>query len=310
MNAASQTVLPRGPLPLWVRASARLPWALLYGIARFFSLLLQHLAHYRLDVVRANLTGALTSLDPRELAKIESHYYRVLGELVVETLKAAAFTADEMRSRVRLNNLSLVREELDAGRSVLIVAAHQCNWEWMLLAMSLELEHPLDAAYKPLRGLHGERVMHAIRTRFGSNLVPAKELLTTIIANRGQTRAIAMVADQEPVTTDYKWWTTFLGRETAFYMGPEKIARATRFAVMFAGMRRLKRGYYEVTFEPISAAREQFTNGDITERYARVVEREILANPGDWIWSHRRWRLRKEDQPEEPSSAGLYGSRN
>ena len=34
---------------------------------------------------------------------------------------------------------------LAAGRPVLLLAAHQCNWEWMLLALSLRLGAPLDA---------------------------------------------------------------------------------------------------------------------------------------------------------------------
>jgi KDO2-lipid IV(A) lauroyltransferase len=278
---------------------------LLYGIARFFSSLLHRVFRYRLSVVRANITGALASLPPRERLRIEAHFYRILGELVVEAVKAATMTAEDLRSRVQLKNLGIVKAELDAGRSVLIVAAHQCNWEWMLLSLSLELGYPLDAAYKPLRGKQGERIMRSIRTRFGGNLVPAKEVLSTIIANRGQVRAVAMVADQEPVTTDYKWWTTFMNRETAFYMGPEKIARATRFAVIFAGMRRLSRGQYEVSFEPLSAARELFENGAITERYARLVEREILVNPGDWIWSHRRWRLQKEADANAPANGAM-----
>ena len=295
----------KDPMPLWLRVLSRTPWTLFYGIARFFSWTMHHVLRYRLSVVRSNLSGALASREPRELRGIESHFYRILGELVVEAVKGATMSPEELRSRVRLHNLNVIREELDAGRSVLIVAAHQCNWEWMLLAMSLELGHPLDAAYKPLRGKQGERAMRAIRTRFGSNLIPAKEVLSSIIAKRGQVQAVAMVADQEPVTTDYKWWTHFMNRETAFYMGPEKIARATRFAVIFAFMRRLSRGRYEVSFEKISAAREQFENGTITERYARLVEREILANPGDWMWSHRRWRLQKETEADEPAKNAL-----
>jgi Kdo2-lipid IVA lauroyltransferase/acyltransferase len=276
----------------------------LYAIAALFTTLLHQVFHYRRDVVRANLAGALTSFDEPTRRKIESAFYRGLGELVVEVIKAASLTADELRARVRIHNLDLVRQELDAGRPVLIVAAHQCNWEYMLLALSLDLGYPLDGAYKPLKGLHGERLMHAIRTRFGGRLVPAKELLADIIAKRGETRAVAMVADQEPVTTDYKWWTEFLGRQTAFYMGPEKIARATRFAVTFAAMRRTSRGHYELTFHPITQARETFAQGVVTERYARLVEAEILANPSDWMWSHRRWRLRKDVEPPESATAG------
>ena len=153
---------------------------------------------------------------------------------------------------MRISNLELARELLDRGQSVLLVAAHQCNWEWMLLALSLELGYPVDAAYKPLVDSWAEREMKKLRSRFGSRLVPAKELLADIIKRRDVVRAVAMVADQEPTTSEHKHWTRFLNRDTAFYMGPEEIARATRFPVFFIGLRRTARGHYEMQFTPLS----------------------------------------------------------
>ncbi len=76
-----------------------------------------------------------------------------------------------------------------SGQSVLLVAAHQCNWEWMLLALSLELGYPLDAAYKPLVNAWAEREMKKLRTRFGSRLVPAQDLLPDILKRHGVVRA-------------------------------------------------------------------------------------------------------------------------
>ena len=71
---------------------------------------------------------------------------------------------------------------------MLLAAAHQCNWEWMLLALSLELGHPLDAAYKPLVDPWAEREMKKVRGRFGCRLIPAKQLLADIIGDtRGRT---------------------------------------------------------------------------------------------------------------------------
>ncbi len=98
---------------------------------------------------------------------------------------------------------------LAQGQSVLVVAAHQCNWEWMLLGLSLELGYPLDAAYKPLVDSWAEREMKKLRSRFGCRLIPAKELLADIIKRGKVTRAIAMVADQEPTTSEHKHWTRF-----------------------------------------------------------------------------------------------------
>src|SRR5206468_3693644 len=99
--------------------------------------------------------------------------------------------------------------------------------------------------------------------------------LADIIKRRDVVRAICMVADQEPTTSERKHWTRFLNRDTAFYMGAEEIARVTRFPVFFIALRRLQRGHYEMDFEPLTAAGETLRPGELTERYARRVEEQI-----------------------------------
>src|SRR5579884_558041 len=187
---------PRGAsmLPRWLRALSRLPWPLLYGFASCLAFLVHRVLRYRLDVVRANVRGSFPHLDARAQRHIVRGYYRRLGELAAEVVKAVTLSPRELEARVVLRNFEVLRRELESGRSVLIAAAHQCNWEWMLLALSLKLGFPLAAAYKPLHGARGERWMRQLRTRFGGALVPAKELLSHILKARGP-RAIAMVAD-------------------------------------------------------------------------------------------------------------------
>jgi hypothetical protein len=97
---------------------------------------------------------------------------------------------------------------------------------------------------------------------------------------------------QTPTSSDFRLWLKFLGRETAFYMGAEKMAQATRYATFFVGMRRTSKGHYAIEFVPLCAAGEKLPEGEITERYARLVEAEIRAAPADWTWTHRRWRLK------------------
>src|SRR5579863_9439021 len=108
--------------------------------------------------------------------------------MLIEVIKAASMPPAEIRRRVRTVKLQLARDRLDQGQSLLLVAAHQGNWEWMLLALSLELGYPVDAAYKPLVDSWAEREMKKLRTRFGSRLVPAKDLLADIIKRRGVAR--------------------------------------------------------------------------------------------------------------------------
>ena len=277
----------------WVRLIAHLPLRLLYGIASGLGWLSVHVYAHREHVVRENLTKAFPDYSEAQLRQVIGAYYLSFAQMLVEIIKSAVMPAAEIRQRVRAVDLAAVRELLDGGQSVLLVAAHQCNWEWMLLALSLELGYPVDAAYKPLVDSWAEREMKKLRSRFGSRLVPAKDLLADIIKRRDVVRAVAMVADQEPTTSEHKHWTRFLNRDTAFYMGPEEIARVTRFPVFFLGLKRCARGYYEMRLTPLAATGETLASGELTERYARLVEAQIRADPPDWPWSHKRWKLKK-----------------
>ena len=278
------------PLPWWLRLLSRLPLPVLYRLAAGATWAMRRLVRHRVQTVRTNIERSFRELPQREQRLIENQYYANLSQVVAEVIKMARISRDELRQRVQFSNPQLIRDVVASGSSVLVVCAHQCNWEWQLLALSAQLQVPVQAAYKPLRGALGERLMRTLRSQFGAELVPAKELLASLLRRR-DARAIAMVADQAPVSSDFRHWTRFLEQPTAFYLGPAKIAQATRFAVLFARMRRISRGHYEVCFEPPAAASERATADEITERYARVVETQVRAAPADWLWSHRRWKL-------------------
>ena len=289
---------PLAGAPLWLRLSARFPLPLLYIICRAASWSALHVFGWRRKVVRGNLRGCFPEWNERQLRVATDAHYRQVGEMIAEVLRGARLGATELTRRVVLRDADLPRRLLAAGRPVLMVGPHQANWEWVLQVLSLELGYPLDVGYKPIKSSDVDRAMNRIRQRFGAHLVPAKELLSDLLQRRHIVRGIAMLADQEPVTSDHKHWLTFLGRDTAFYLGPEQMARATRYAAVFVAMRRLRRGYYEARFLPLSAAGETLAPGEFTARYARLVEAEIRAAPSDWTWGHRRWKLKR----------GLYSS--
>jgi KDO2-lipid IV(A) lauroyltransferase len=277
----------------WARALSSLPLWLLYGISGLVGTLAYRLFPYRPQVVRENLTRAFPDFSEAQVRATMRDYYHGFADMLAEIVKSASMSRAELCRRVTVHNLDLARRVLERGQSVMLVAAHQCNWEWMLLALSLELGYPVDAAYKPFTDPLAEREMKKIRGRFGSRMIPAKELLADIIMRRDVVRCIAMVADQEPTNSEFKHWTRFLNRDTAFYMGPEEISRASHFPVYFMGFRRVARGYYEMELTPLCAPGETLAPGVLTERYARLVEAQIRAAPADWPWSHKRWKLKK-----------------
>lgn len=272
---------------------SRLPMGVLYAFSTFLYVLAFYVVRHRRQVIHEQLDKVFPGSSAAERELIHKRFLRNFCDVMVEVLKSVSMTEADMRARVRIVNLDLARRYLDGGQSVMFVTSHLCNWEWLLHGVALQLGFPVDAAYKPLHDQWAERLMLRIRSRFGARLVPAKELLADILRRRGVVRAMAMNADQAPVSTDKRYWTKFLGQDTAFYVGAEQIARATRLPILYAGMRRIRRGHYEVELQPLWDGQEAAAPHALTERYARTCEADVLKCPADWLWSYRRWRLNK-----------------
>jgi len=276
-----------------VKFFSRLPMRALYAFAGFLYFLAYYVARHRQHVIGEQLTKVFPAMREAERDAIHRRFLRNFCDVMVEVLKSASMSPEQMSSHIRILNLKAARDFLDAGQSVMLVTSHLCNWEWLLQGVTLQLGYPVDAAYKPLRDAWAERLMRKVRSRFGARLVPAKELLADLLKRRAIVRAVAINADQAPVSTDKRYWTQFLGQETAFYVGAEQIARAIRLPMLYLVMRRVRRGHYEVELKPLWDGRETLPANAITERYARACERDVFNHPADWLWSYRRWRLKK-----------------
>lgn len=276
-----------------IKFLSRLPMRALYAFSSFLYFLAYYVVRHRHRVISDQIARVFPDRGAAERLLIHKRFLQNFCDVLVEVLKSVSMSPSEMTAHVRMVDSAPARRHLDAGRSVMLVTSHLCNWEWLLQGVTTQLGYPVDAAYKPLHDPWAERLMLDIRSRFGARLIPAKGLLADFIHRRGVVRAVAMNADQAPVSTDQRYWTRFLGQDTAFYIGAEQIARAMRLPMIYVAMRRVGRGRYEVDLQPLWDGRETLGPNAITERYARACEIDVYRSPADWLWSYRRWRLQK-----------------
>jgi KDO2-lipid IV(A) lauroyltransferase len=103
-----------------------------------------------------------------------------------------------------------------------------------------------------------------------------------------------MVADQAPTSSGVRYFTQFMGLDTAFFVGPEMIAKGGKLPVFYIAMRRVSRGHYCMRFVQIAAAGEEFAPGALIERYAAEIERHTRERPSDWLWNYRRWKVQRD----------------
>lgn len=280
----------RAELPWWLVALSRLPQPVLYAGFGALAWCARSLLRVRWKIVQGNLRAVFPQMKSGELRQLAVANYRHFGEMAAELVAAIRMSREQLLERVEIRNLELAREWLARGRPVLFVAAHQSNTDWGMYAMAAALGFPLDVAYKPMKSPAANRALMAMRRRWGVNLVPAKQLLSDLLQRRQQVRAIALLADQSPRTSEHQLRLQFLGRDTAFYLGPEQIARATRYGALYVSMRRLRRGHYQAQCLPLAEANESLAPGEFTARYAKLVEGDVLAAPSEWTWGHRRWK--------------------
>jgi len=271
--------------------SDRLLLRLCYAVCGLAAWLAFRVLRLRLRVVRENLRRSFPDRSAAQLRAIEREFVRRQGEVAAEVLYSTRIDARELGERVTITNPQVLASA-GAPRPMILVGAHHCNAEWMVLRVSLELGGRLVALYKPQRNPRADRWLRSLRTRFGARLVSAKSVLQELARMR-DVGAIGLLADQVPRTSPEKHWLEFLAQETAFYMGPELLGRALRAQVCLIRMRRLARGRYEITFQPLNDQGEKLPHGEVTARYALGLEAWIREDPAGWWWTHRRWKQLK-----------------
>ncbi|MGB7904614.1 MAG: lysophospholipid acyltransferase family protein [Steroidobacteraceae bacterium] len=270
----------REPFGLQLRYACS--WLLFFLGYRLFGL--------RRGTIRQNLRRSFPDRNDAERERIRNDFVTRQAEILAEFDYARVMGAAELRERVRLVDRTGL---LASPVKLVLLGGHQCNFEWLLLRLSLELGSGLVCIYKPLGSAWAERYFLAIRSKFGARMLPSKAIRHELGVIR-DARALGLVADQVPRTSPERHWTTFLHQDTAFFKGPERMARLLRAPIVYVSMRRRARGMYQVELEPLTAEGEKPAAGVPTERYARVLERDINADPAGWWWSHKRWKALKE----------------
>jgi KDO2-lipid IV(A) lauroyltransferase len=200
----------------------------------------------------------------------------------------------QLVERVRLENPGDLQSVFDEGKRVLILAAHHCNWEWLLLRCSTAFDVPMTAAYKPATMPSGDRALKHMRSRFGATMVPAKQLVQHLLEQRGSVRLLALLADQSPaVSNEQQTWLQFFGRDTAFYKGAGWIATKLGYTVWFAAMRREQSGRYAVRFVRLDRPGERMDADAVLQAYASTLEAHVHAYPVEYFWAYKRWKRQK-----------------
>ena len=271
-----------------------LPFSLFYLLSDLLYLLIYKVVGYREKVVYENLKNSFPEKSHKELKEIEKKFFHYLCDLVLETLKTLTISKKEALRRCAFNEnaIAIFKQLNDEKKSCILVMGHFGNWEWAGSSFSLLNSQQLYVIYHPLSNKYFDKLMYNMRSRFGTKLYAMKDTMREMIRNRHEINATAFIADQTP-SPEGAYWTTFLNQDTPVFWGTEKIAQKLNYPVLYATVNRKKRGYYEVNVEYLVKNPKDTNEGEISELHTRKLEKDIIAQPEIWLWSHRRWKYKR-----------------
>ncbi len=298
---------------------SRLPHFILFGVlAPSLYFIFYRILGYRKRVVRENLARCFPEKSEVELRSICDKFYTVLSEVMISSIAQADPVSGrkifpELDERVDPSSLDSTRDneafelrKLTHDISWIALTAHFGMWEYLTWWSTFANQRML-AVYHPLQNKIFEVLFQRFRRKIKVYPIPANESLRFVIKNglrfRGESYLLGLIADQNPPLLPDSNWFDFLGRETVFFEGGEKIARKMKLPVYFIYQKRVGRGRYTFHYKIVWDGVEQIEPTEITRRYVAMLEEEIRKAPYMWLWSHRRWKHKRPNSIEGQNDA-------
>lgn len=273
-----------------------LPLGVLYLFTDFMFLLLISVLPYRKKVIHGNIERSFPELSPKEHRKIRLRFYRHFTDILAEGIKNLTISERSLKRRFKVKNPELMDDLYNRKKNVLLVSGHFNNWEWLITSQALHFRHKAFGIGMPLTSKFWDKKVNARRSRFGMNVVHAKNYRERLQEVKNDPNAVLVLSDQSPGDSKKSYWMDFLNQQTAVLFGTEMMANELEYAVVFFVTRKVRRGHYEMELQTITEDPRSMGWGELTEAHAKLLETEIKKMPQSWLWSHKRW---KRELPED-----------
>lgn len=272
-----------------------LPFRLFYFLSDIIYVIVYYIVGYRKTTVRENLAMALPHLSDAERKIIEKKSYQHLCDMFLEMVKTLTISSEEMNKRFLITNIELIKEYEKKEKSIMLLASHYASWEW-LITLNQKISYQGIGVYKKIANNYFDKLVRDIRSKYNTQLIVTSKTIPLISQNQKEKKlsVYGLVSDQSPKMNRIFHWETFMGIEVPVHTGPEMLSKKYDLNVIFAKVKKVKRGYYEATLIPITDDAKSFPNFEITHRYIQEVEKQIHEAPEYYFWTHKRWKHRKD----------------
>ena len=285
--------IPYQALRAVIRLIRCLPYNLVVNLFRFIGIIMWLIDPFHRKVATVQIRTALGIENPwRLVLKV----FMNQTEIIVDTIRYAFMSDEEIRSRIVVEGKEHVDEALASGRGLMMFTGHIGNWEilgHMKKVVGTEFYAMADIRKNPKL----EAIVNGIRDRCGATVLPPTGTFHMLINELKKCKTIVgMIIDMRGDQKDDLFCDIF-GMPAPSKSAPASIALIGNALVMPVYTIKQKGTYHWYFAKAVDAA--QYGDGDeaiqkLSDFMQSWVASVVREHPEHWFWLYSRWLKRSD----------------
>ena len=235
-----------------------------------------------------NIKKAFPNIEAKELDLIIKNMWKNYGRILSEYVFIKNFRNSKLDNFLIIEGQEILNKIKQSKESVIFISGHFNNFE--LMAMQIEKSGiDLAAIYRPLNNVFLNKIMEGIRKKYicKNQIKKGRSGTRELLKFFNNNYSIALMIDQR-VSEGIK--SIFFGEEASTTTIPAQLVKKFGCKIVPIYIERINGTNFKMKInEPITYSKE-CTIEEITQDLNKWLEKMILLNPSQWIWSHDRWK--------------------
>ena len=239
-------------------------------------------------LIHSNIKKAFPEINSDEIKKLTNLMWNNYGRVFSEYMFIKDFRFGKIDSKIDIIGKDILDEIKKSNKPVVFISGHFSNFE--LMAMQIEkVGIELSAIYRPLNNIFLNRVIEKIRKKYICKNQIKKGIAGTreLIKFQRYNYSTALMIDQRVSEGER---VNFFNQEAYTTTIPAQLAKKFDMPIVPIFIERVNDTDFKIKIsKPLNFLKSDSII-DITSKLNFILEDMILKNPGQWIWSHNRWK--------------------
>ncbi len=238
--------------------------------------------------IMQNIKKALPEAGEKNIEIIVNKMWENYGRILSEYIFIKKFRNSINKNFITIEGEEILTEIKNKQEQVVFVSGHFSNFE--LMAMQLEKSGiNLAAIYRPLNNIFLNKIMERIRKKYicKKQIKKGKSGTRELLESFKKKYSIALMLDQR-VSEGIK--SNFFDQPALTTTIPAQLVKKFRCKIVPVYIERVNKIFFKIKISKPIFYNENASIEEITLDLNKWLEKMILANPDQWIWSHDRWK--------------------